>query len=135
MTRGFKQAAALVALLAGIVGTLRAQAPGGHAHRSPHKGEILEVANHHVEFKADSTGLIAVWLLDQKQKPLAPPSGATVTLMPASGEQVTLPLQVDAEGQRLTATFDPKKLTAFQAVVSMSVAGSKRNLRFHYPSH
>ena len=126
-------ATAFVALTLGAGGAAWAQ--GGHTHKSPHGGDILEVANHHIEFKADSTGAIAVWLLDEKQMPLAPPSGATVTLMPKGGEQVTLPLQVDAAGQRLTAHFDAKKLTAFQAVVRMTVAGTKRNLRFHHPSH
>lgn len=122
-------------LLVALVAAGRAQAPAGHTHTSPHGGDIVEVANHHIEFKADSTGAIAVWLLDAQQKPVAPPSGANVTLMPAAGSQVTLPLQVDAAGQRLVARFDPKKLRSFQAIVSLPIAGTRHNVRFRYPAH
>ncbi len=120
-------------LLVALGMTGRAQAPAGHTHTSPHGGEIVEVANHHVEFKADSTGSIAVWLLDAREKTVAPPTGASVTLIPTTGDQVTLPLEVDPAAQRLVARFDPRTLTAFQAVVSLAVGGTRRNLRFRYP--
>ncbi len=124
---------AVLATLTLFAGTTSVAQAGGHAHKSPHGGDIVEVANRHVEFKTDSTGTIAVWLLDERQMPLAPPSGASVTLMPKGGEQVILPLHVDAAAKRLVAHFEAKKFTAFQAVVSMTVAGSKRNLRFLHP--
>ena len=95
---------------------------------------MVEVAEHHVEFKADSSGAIGVWLLDAHEKVTAPPGGGRVTLMPEQGDQVTLPLTVEAEAQRLTARFDPKKLTAFQAVVSLPIEGKRHNFRFQYPS-
>ena len=110
-------------------------APGGHTHASPHGGDIVEVAEHHIEFKADSTGLIAVWVLDGKMKTMAPPAGASVTLIPPTGAQVTLTLQVETAAQRLTAHFDPAKYPSFRAVVSLMIAGTKRNLRYHYPGH
>lgn len=118
----------------GVGATLRAQAPGGHTHTAPHGGEVVEVAEHHVEFKADSSGAIAVWLLDEHEKVTTPPSGGKVTLMPDEGTPVTLPLKVDAEAQRLTAHFDPRKLPAFQAVVSLPIDGKRHNFRFHYPA-
>ena len=125
------------AVTVGLVGAARAQgqAPAAHTHASPHGGEIAEVADHHVEFKADSTGSISVWLLDAHEKTVTAPSGASVTLIDATGTQVTLPLQVDATAQRLDARFDPRKLTTFQAIVSMPIAGTKHNLRFRYPAH
>lgn len=127
--------------LAGILSLTASQpvpaqtpAQGGHAHASPHGGDIIEVAEHHVEFKADSTGLIAVWVLDSKMKPTAPPSGGSVTLIPSGGAQVTLPLQVESTAQRLVAHFDPAKFSSFQAVVSIPIGGTKRNLRYRYPA-
>ena len=132
------RATALIsALTIGLAGAARAQvpAPAAHSHTSPHGGEIAEVAEHHVEFKADSTGFISVWLLDEHQRTVAPPSGATVTLMATGRTQVTIPLQVEAAAQRMVARFDPRQFASFQAVVSLSIAGAKRNLRFRYPSH
>ncbi len=124
----------LGALLVGFSTAGGAQAPAGHTHTSPHGGDIVEVASHHVEFKADSTGSIAVWLLDAREKVVAPPTGASVTLIDAAGGQMTAPLQVDTGAQRLVARFDPRKFTAFQAIVSMPIAGTKHNLRFRYPT-
>lgn len=138
MLRIMKRSAMLIsAAVVGIVGAVsaQAQAPAGHTHTSPHGGDIVEVADHHVEFKADSTGSISVWLLDAHEKTVAAPSGASVTLIDAAGTQVTLPLQVDAAAQRLDARFDPRKFTTFQAIVSLPIAGSRRNLRFRYPHH
>ncbi len=71
----------LGALFVGFSVAGRAQAPAGHTHTSPHGGDIVEVANHHVEFKVDSAGSIAVWLLDSHEKTVAPPTGASVTLI------------------------------------------------------
>lgn len=133
MNRTARIGALLASLTVGLAGMARAQSPGGHTHTAPHGGEVVEVAEHHVEFKADSSGAIAVWLLDEHQKVAAPPAGGRVTLMPAEGEQVTLPLKVDAGAQRLVAQFDPKKLKAFQAVVSLAIEGKRHNFRFHYP--
>ena len=124
----------LTGVTVGSVGLARAQSPGGHTHTAPHGGEVVEVAEHHVEFKADSSGAIAVWLLDKNQKTATPPAGGKVTLMPDEGEQVTLPLKVDAGAHRLVAQFDPKKLKAFQAVVSLPIEGKRHNCRFHYPT-
>ncbi len=39
----------------------------------------------------------------------------------------------DASAQRLLGQFDPKKLKAFQAVVSLPIEGKRHNFRFHYP--
>ena len=111
-----------------------AAAQGGHTHTAPHGGTILEAAGHHVEFKADSSGAIQVWLLDANQVTLAPPASASVTLMDGIGAQETLPLQVDKTSQRLFARFD-RKFTKFQAVVSLSIDGKRHNLRFQYPAH
>lgn len=111
------------------------QVSGGHSHTAPHGGEVLEVADHHVEFKADSLGAIQVWLLDAKQRVIAAPTGATVTLMGGSDKQVTLLLQADPTSQRLVARFDTRKFTSFLAVVSLSIDGKRHNLRFRYPSH
>ncbi len=124
----------LGALIVGFSAAGRAQAPLGHTHTSPHGGAIVEVADHHVEFKADSTGSIFVWLLDAHEKTVAAPSGSSVTLIDATGTQVTLPLQVDATAQRLETRFDPRKFTTFQAIVSVPIAGTKHNLRFRYPT-
>jgi hypothetical protein len=132
-------AAVIGTLMFGLTAAARAQAPGAapaaHAHATPHGGDVTEVAGHHVEFKADSTGAITVWLLDERQRPVAPPSGATVTLMPAAGSQVIIPLQVDSAAQQLTARFDPRQYASFQAVVSLSITGTRQNVRFRYPSH
>jgi len=122
-------------LLVALVAAGRTQAPAGHAHTSPHGGDIVEVANHHVEFKADSAGSIAVWLLDSHEKTVAPPTGASVTLIDATGGQATVPLQVDREAQRLVARFDPRKFATFQAIVSLAIAGTRHNVRFRYPAH
>jgi hypothetical protein len=118
----------------GLGAVLWAQAPGGHTHASPHGGEVVEAAKHHVEFKAEPSGTIAVWLLDAQQKAVTPPSGGKVTLMPAGGDQLTLPLKIDTEAQRLVAQFDPKKFRAFQAVVTLPIEGKRHNFRFHYPA-
>jgi hypothetical protein len=112
-----------------------AGAQGGHIDAAPHGGTVIGIANHHVEFKADSTGTILVWLLDGKEKTVTPPAGGTVTLIGAGTDQVTLPLAVDAPAQRLTAKFDTGKFPTFQAVVSMTIEGKRQNLRFRYPSH
>lgn len=133
MKRTTRIAALLVGVTVGFAGMARAQSPGGHTHTAPHGGEVVEVAKHHVEFKADSSGAIAVWLLDAQRKAAAPPAGGRVTLMPDEGEQLTLPLVVEASAQRLVAQFDPKKLKAFQAVVSLPIEGKRHNFRFHYP--
>lgn len=122
------------ALLIGFSAVGRAQAPGGHTHTSPHGGDIVEVANHHVEFKADSTGSIAVWLLDAHETAVAPPTGGSVTLVDAAGGQVTVPLQADAAAQRLVARFDARRFTTFQAIVSLPIAGTRHNVRFRYPA-
>lgn len=132
----------LTAVLVGVI-SLTAGAPlwgqtppsAPHAHKAPHGGEVVEIANHHVEFKADSLGAIAVWVLDAKQKTVAPPKGASVTLIGAAGAQVTLPLQIEVAAQQLVAHFDPAKFLRFQAVVSIPISGAKRNLRFRYPGH
>lgn len=105
-----------------------------HAHSSPHGGEVTGFGAHHVEFKADSTGAIHVWLLDGKEQTVAPPSGATVTLMGRAGSQVTLPLEVDQTSKHLIAKFDAAKFPTFQAVVSMMIEGKRQNLRFRYPA-
>ena len=110
-------------------------APHTHSHTAPHGGEVVEVANHHVEFKADSSGVISVWLLDAHEQTVAPPTAATVTLIAGGGAQITLPLQAEAGSQRLVARFDPQKSPSFQAVVSVSIAGTKHNVRFRYPGH
>ena len=133
MRRSLRTTVLLAGVTVGFVGLARAQSPGEHTHTAPHGGEVVEVAEHHVEFKADSSGAIAVWLLDKDRKTATPPAGGKVTLMPEEGEQVTLPLEVDAKAQRLVAEFDPKKLKAFQAVVSLPIEGNRHNFRFHYP--
>ncbi len=112
-----------------LTATLRAQ----HTHTAPHGGEVIEVAEHHVEFKADSTGSISVWLLDEQQQVLPAPSGASITLMGAGGSQVTIPLQADTASQRLVARFDPRTFATFRAVVSLPITGTRHNLRFRYP--
>jgi hypothetical protein len=117
-----------------LMGATAARAQGAaHTHTAPHGGEISEVAGHHVEFKADSTGLIQVWVMDEKQKTVAPPPGASVTLIGTGGAQVTLPLEVQAGAQQLTAQFDHHKFASFQAVVKVPLGGKPHNLRFHYP--
>lgn len=133
MKRIARVAAVVAGLTTGLAGAAHAQA-AGHSHAAPHGGEVVEVAEHHVEFKADSSGTIAVWLLDAQRKAAAPPAGGKVTLMPDEGEQLTLPLTVDASARRLVAEFDPKKLKAFQAVVSLPIEGKRHNFRFHYPA-
>lgn len=124
-------------LLAGLIlssaGIVRAQAAGGHMHTAPHGGEVVGVAEHHVEFKAEPSGAIAVWLLSAEQKPVAPPAGGRITLLPDDGDQVAMPLKVDAAGRRLVARFDPARHKAFEAVVSLPLEGKRRNFRFHYP--
>ena len=137
MDRTRNTTAVMVGLAIGVVGAARAsgQAPSGHSHTAPHGGEIVEVANHHVEFKADSSGAIYVWLLDGRQKPVAAPSGATVTLIGTGGVQVTLPLQAQTGSQQLVARFDPQKFASFQAVVRVPIAGTRHNVRFQYPGH
>lgn len=128
--------AGLAAVFASVFAiTAWAQAAGGHAHTAPHGGEVVVAADHHVEFKADPSGTISVWLLDAKEKAVAPPARGTVTLMPEGGEQVTLPLTPDPASQALVGRFDASKLKAFQAVVSLPIEGKRHNFRFRYPSH
>lgn len=133
MQRTVRTGALLAGLTFGLGAAARAQAPAGHTHAAPHGGEVMEVAKHHVEFKAEPSGAISVWLLDAGKKAMTPPAGGTVTLMPENGEQVTVPLKAEPDSQRLVARFDPKKLKAFQAVVSLPIEGKRRNFRFHYP--
>lgn len=138
MRKNIARAAALTGILGlGFGAPLSGQtpAPGGHTHTAPHGGDIVEVAEHHIEFKADSTGLIAVWVMDAKQKTIAPPAGASVTLIGKGGSQVTLPLQAEAAAQRLVAHFDAAKYASFQAIVKLPVDGKPRTLRFRYPGH
>lgn len=134
MRRRLRIATLAGGLTFGLSAVLWAQTPGGHAHAAPHGGEVVEAAKHHVEFKADSSGAIAVWLLDAQRKPVAPPSGGKVTLIPAGGEQLTLPLKVDVKARQLVAQFDPQKLRTFQAVVSLPIEGKRLNFRFQYPA-
>ena len=108
---------------------------GGHIDTAPHGGTVIGIGNHHVEFKADSTGTILVWLLDGKERTVTPPAGGTVTLIGGGTNQVTLPLAVEASAQRLTAKFDAPRFPTFQAVVSLTIEGKRQNLRFRYPSH
>jgi hypothetical protein len=118
----------------GLFGATTASAQGvAHTHTAPHGGEISEVAGHHVEFKADSSGFIRVWVMDAKQKLLTPPAGATVTLIGSAGFQVTLPLDVQAGAKQLTARFDRQKFSSFQAIVKIPLEGKPHNLRFRYP--
>jgi hypothetical protein len=136
MSGSLPKGATLVTLLSfGLAGALAAQAPAAHSHSGPHGGEVVEVAEHHVEFTADSSGAISVWLLDAQLKPIAPPTGGTVTLIPEGGDQVTLPLKAALSSQGLTAQFDATKLKGFQAVVGLTIEGKRRNVRFHYPAH
>lgn len=138
MRRNIGAAVAVVGLIGvGIAARAQGQtpAPHAHSHTAPHGGEVVEVANHHVEFKADSAGTIAVWLLDAKEETVAPPAGASVTLIAGGATQVTIPLQVEAAAQRLVARFDPRKFSTFQAVVSVPIAGTRHNVRFRYPGH
>lgn len=139
MRTGIGKALALCALLTiGRVVPMAAQNnAGAHVHEdpAPHGGQIAEVARHHVEFKADSTGSIAVWLLDEHGKTLPPPSAVRVTLVPGAGAKTTMvTLQIDSRGQRLVGEFDRRTLRSFEAVVSILIDGTRRNLRFHYPA-
>ena len=136
MSRSMRTTVLLAGFIVGFVGLTLAQSPGagGHTHKAPHGGEVVEVAEHHVEFKADSSGAISVWLLDKNQKTTTPPAGGKVTLIADGGEQVTLALKADRVRQQLVAQFDPKKLKAFQAVVSLPIEGKRHNFRFHYPA-
>ena len=118
-----------------LASAARAQALGGHTHSAPHGGEVVEFAENHVEFKADSSGVIMVWLLDSHEKTIAPPRSGSVTLVPEGQGQSTIPLHVGAASQALVGRFDPAKFTAFQAVVSLPIAGKRHNFRFHYPAH
>lgn len=104
-----------------------------HAHQAPHGGQIVQAGMQHVEFKADSSGLIQLWVLDGNQQAVAPPSDATVMLMGNGGSMVTLPLKVDSAGQRLTTEFDPRAYPSFEAMVTLPVAGKRHDLRFRYP--
>ena len=124
--------ALVVSAVAGV--PLAAQAAGGHTHATPHGGVVVQVAQHHIEFKADSSGLIAVWVLDEAMKLTAAPSDASVTLMPEGGAQIVLPLKPAASGGGLTARFEPTKLPAFHAVVSLLIGGKRHNVRFNYPA-
>jgi hypothetical protein len=120
-----------------VTSSAQAQAPAkaqvSHSHTAPHGGDVMEVGNHHVEFKADSTGTIHVWLLDGKEQTIAPPSGGSVTLIGTGDNQVTLPLQLEKAEQRLGAKFDARRFPAFRAVVSLTIEGKHQNLRFRYP--
>lgn len=135
MYRAFRGIVAVLPILI-VTATPRLQAQGaaGHPHAGPHGGAVVEVAEHHVEFTADSAGKIAIWVLDEQMKPTAPPAGGTVTLMPEGAEQVSLPLKLDASSQSLVARFDATKLHAFQAVVSLTIEGKRHNFRYHYPA-
>ncbi|MDZ4862141.1 MAG: hypothetical protein SGJ01_01750 [Gemmatimonadota bacterium] len=135
MYRAFRGiVAVLPILIVAATPRLQAQAAGGHAHAGPHGGAVVEVAEHHVEFTADSTGKIAIWVLNEQMKPTAPPPGGSIALMPEGAEQVSLPLKVDDLSQSLVARFDPRTLHAFQAVVSLTIEGKRHNFRFHYPA-
>lgn len=134
LTKALSIATALTIGLAGAsTAHAQAKAEAGHSHAAPHGGEVMGVGSHHVEFKADSSGAIQVWLLDGKEKPVDPPADGSVTLMGSGDNQVTLPLAIDKVSQRLHAKFDAKKFATFQAVVSMTIEGKRQNLRFRYP--
>ena len=131
-----RSVAAALGVSLSLIGATAASAQGtAHVDIAPHGGEITALGRHHVEFKADSTGLIQVWVMDEKQKTVAPPSGATVTLIGTAGMQVTLPLEVQASAQQLTARFDHQKFSSFQAVVKVPLGGKSHNLRFRFPGH
>lgn len=124
--------ALVVSIVAGA--PLAAQAPTGHSHTTPHGGEIVEVAEHHIEFKAVPSGTISVWVLDENLKPTTVPGEASVTLMPEAGAPQTLPLKPDPSTGGLTARFDPARWSAFQAVVRVPIEGKPHNVRFQYPA-
>ena len=122
----------IVVLVLAVIPASHAQtAP--HAHAALHGGQVREAAGHHVEFKVDSSGNISIWLRDAQEHPLSPPPGATITLIEAPGCEHTLPLRADAAGQRLEASFDPARYPAFEALVTLRVAGKWRHVRFRYP--
>ena len=127
-------AAVVAAVALALPSPSRAQSPARHAHSAPHGGEVYDVAGHHVEVKVDSSGSISVWLLDAQENTLAPPEGATITLVEAPGCEHTLPLRVDAASQRLTAQFDPDRYFAFEALVSLRIASRREHVRFRYPA-
>ncbi len=127
-------AAAVAGLALAVAGPSGVQSPALDAHASPHGGELREVAGHYVEFKVDSSGTISVWLLDAQQNTLAPPEGATITLIEAPGCEHTLPLRADAASQRLVTSFDPGRYPSFDALVSLRIAGKGKHVRFRYPS-
>lgn len=130
-----RNVAAVVAGLAlAVVAPSRAQSPALDAHTSPHGGEVREIAAHYVEFKVDSSGTISVWLLDAQANTLAPPEGATITLIEASGCEHTLPLRVDAVSQRLVVRFHRERYPSFEALVSLRIAGKGKQVRLPYPS-
>lgn len=136
MRQTCRRAAALLAVASGALAiTASAQAGPGHTHTAPHGGDVVETERHHVEFKADSSGNVSVWLLDANEKTLAPPAGASVSLVPDEGPQVTLPLTPETATRRLAARFDPKAFPAFEAIVSLPIGGNRRTFRFHYPAH
>lgn len=135
MTRILRLHLLVVGTFVSLASAGRAQARGGHTHPAPHGGEVVEFADNHVEFKADSSGAIMVWLLDSHEKTIAPPRSGSVTLIPEGQGQSTVPLHVNAASQALVGRFDPARFPAFQAVVSLPIAGKRHNFRFHYPAH
>ena len=67
-------------------------AAGGHAHGSPHGGQVVTAGDYH--FELVSTGdMLVLWILDAAEATL-PVDGmqATLLLQPATGAPVTLPL-------------------------------------------
>ncbi|MDY7229846.1 hypothetical protein [Hyalangium rubrum] len=106
-----------------------------HAHGSPHGGQVKTAGKGHVEALLEADKLV-VYVLDEKERTVAPPKEAKAVLLVGKGKQE---LQLSARGNALEASLPDdvrKQLTAAQgkatAIVTVSVGGTTQSARFTF---
>ena len=147
----------LIVVLSFFYGSGQAWAQQDHSHESPHGGEVRVMGDYHVEFLVvegeDDKGYVVVFLLDgdlnavpvdelQGVVYVTVPDAARQTLtlaatteMPEEGHHEEAEHEEEATHQdvsHLQAEVDLEGADTFDAVVSLTLAGERTNLRYNY---
>lgn len=114
----------------------RAFAEEGHAHKSPHGGQVKTIGKHHVEALIKDGNFIA-YLLDEKEKTVKPPDEARTVLQIRKAKH---DLQLKAMGdEHLMANLGDeanKQLGDAKgkavAIVTITIDGKPQSVRFSF---
>jgi hypothetical protein len=105
---------------------------GGHAHGSPHGGEVMSAPGGHVEVKLDRSGRVTLWLLDQREQTVAA-QGATARIRLAIAGAVDVPLSYNAAQNALSGQVAVPSAEHVVGLVTVARAGgAPTSLRFAF---